>query len=312
MKGKFLKITVFLTALMMTLSFQPQAMAAAPAAKSYQSLVVSYWPEYDSQSVLGIFRGKLPSNVKLPAKVKIFIPKGARVSSTAAVDTSGQYQYDQAWNSHTVTPGADYDVLEYETVFPEFQTEIYFSPVGQATARTFDFKFKSPVDIGTLDIEVQKPSEATEYKVEPVSSNINNRENFEYHNYSFTDVPADKEIGYKVTYNKVNNKPSVNTQQGQVNTTGGGTTNVGGGRGNTIMIMAIIFGLLGTGIAVGVWRSRTTTAAAPAGKQFKTPKYGKSQKNQRPKPKKDKHCGNCGEKLAPNAQFCTGCGAKVG
>lgn len=312
MKRSFKKIIIVITALVIALSLQLPALAShepqTKEVKSLESLGISFQPEYDSQSVLVIFRGALPHSVKLPAKVKLYIPKGARVSSTAAVDSQGQFQYDQAWNSHTVTPGDDYDLLEYETMFPNFQAEIYYSPVGQEAQRNFDFKIKTPFEVKSLLFEIQKPLEATDFKVEPASANVDTRENFEYHNYSFTEMPADKEFNYKVAYNKANSKPSVSTQPGQVNTTGGGATASGGSQGNTVLVMVLILGVLATGVILGVWRSRASSAPVLVGKQYNSSKYNKKQK---PKAKNAKYCGSCGAKLEEGAKFCAGCGAKT-
>ena len=301
---------IFLLILAVVLIFATLPAAAATDVSGYDRFKISFWPEYDhtdqNKSVLVIYRGRLPDNIQFPARVRFLIPKNSSILAATAVESGGRLltkPFDQL-------PAGDYDELAYNVDSPEFQFELYYYPVGANVRREFDFNVRLLFPVKTLEFEIQKPLEATEFNVEPASSNINSRENFEYHNYSFADLPADKEISYKVAYNKADNKPSVSTQPGQDSTTGGGATDTGG-RGNTILItiliMALIFGLLATGIAVGIRRSQAT-AAVPAGKQFKTSKY---RKNQRPKPKNDKHCANCGEKITANAKFCTSCGAKT-
>ena len=284
---------------------------------TYDQFKVSYWPEHDSQSVLLIFRGIFPSNVKLPATVKIYVPKGARVSSTAAVDPNGQYQYDEAWSSHVVTPGeGDYDTLTFTTTKPEFQSEVYYNTIGTEKERVFDLKFKTPVDVNNLSVEIEKPIGAAEFKAEPVSTDVQTANNFEYHNYSFSNIPAEREFSYKVTYSKDNNTPSVNSQPGQVNTTGGATAATGdSGRTNTIIAIVFILGVIATAVVVGVWRVRTVSAG-PSGKQYKSSKYAskpkaKTKTKSQPKPKAQKFCSSCGEKLEAGAKFCGGCGEKA-
>ncbi len=321
MKKKFNLIALALIVLVLLGSAALPALAEHDGShedvSTYDQLKVSYWPEHDSQSVLLIFRGLFPSDVKLPATVKIYIPKGARVSSTAAVGSNGQYQYNEAWNSHVVTPGEeDYDVLTFTTTNPEFQAEIYYNTIGTEKVRDLDLKFKTAANINNLSVEIEKPVGATEFKAEPVSSDVQTVDKYEYHNYSFSNIPAEREFSYKATYSKDNNTPSENSQPGQVNTTGGTTAAAGdSSRTNTIIAIVFILGVIATAIMVGVWRVRTASSG-PSGKQYKSSQYAskpkaKAKSKPKPKPKAQKFCSDCGESLEPGAKFCGSCGEKT-
>ena len=314
--NKKLKIVVFiLTIFVLVVSVQLPALAEHDASdggvSTYEQFQVQYWPEHDSQSVLLIFRGLLPSDVKLPATVRIYVPKGARISSTAAVNSDGQYDYTETWKTHVIHPGeGDYDTLTFKTSSSAFQAEAYYNTISTDPGRELDLKFKTPVNINNLIVEIEKPVGAADFKVEPVSTDIQTADQFEYHRYSFLNIPADREFSYKVTYSKDNNTPSVNAEPGQINTAGDSNNAAAGDGSRTNMIIAIvlILGVIVTAIIVGVWRVRTV-AAGPSGKQRKSSNYSsKPQAKDKPEPETQKFCGSCGEKLEAGAKFCGSCG----
>lgn len=315
MNKKLRLVVLILTIFVLVISAQLPALAEHDASdggvSSYDQFQVQYWPEHDSQSVLLIFRGVLPSDAKLPATVRIYVPKGARISSTAAVN-NGQYDYTEAWDSHVIHPGeGDYDTLTFKTSSSEFQAEAYYNTIGTDPGRELDLKFKTPVSINNLIVEIEKPVGAADFKVEPVSTDIQTADQFEYHRYSFTNIPADREYSYKVTYSKDNNIPSVNAEPGEVNTAGDSNNAAtgDGNRTNIIIAIVLILGVIATAIAVGVWRVRMA-AVGPSGEQYESSK-NESQPKTESKPKTQKLCGSCGEKLEAGAKFCGSCGEKT-
>lgn len=315
MNKKLRLVVLILTIFVLVISAQLPALAEHDASdggvSSYDQFQVQYWPEHDSQSVLLIFRGVLPSDAKLPATVRIYVPKGARISSTAAVN-NGQYDYTEAWDSHVIHPGeGDYDTLTFKTSSSEFQAEAYYNTIGTDPGRELDLKFKTPVSINNLIVEIEKPVGAADFKVEPVSTDIQTADQFEYHRYSFTNIPADREYSYKVTYSKDNNIPSVNAEPGEVNTAGDSNDAAtgDGNRTNIIIAIVLILGVIATAIAVGVWRVRMA-AVGPSGEQYESSK-NESQPKTESKPKAQKLCGSCGEKLEAGAKFCGSCGEKT-
>ncbi|HEX21090.1 MAG TPA: hypothetical protein ENH19_00365 [Actinobacteria bacterium] len=163
---------------------------------------VSFWPEYDSQSVLLIYKGQLQDNVTLPADVKIFIPKSSGVASTATVDSDGQFQYDHAWTTHKVTLGTEYDILTYETIYPNFQCELYYYPIGAEKQRNFHFTFKTAAAAKNLQIEIQKPLKAANFKITPPTTDTAISEGFTYYLYNFKNSEAGQEIRYNISYSK--------------------------------------------------------------------------------------------------------------
>ena len=170
---------------------------------------VSFWPEYDRQSVLVIYKGQLQDGAALPATVQMLIPKSSGVASTAAVDPNDQFQYDHAWATHKITPGTDYNVLTYETIYPNFQCELYYYPIGAEQQRNFDFSFKTAMATENLQIEIQKPLKASAFKITPPSNETAIIDGFTYYLYNFKNPKAGQEIGYNISYLKDTFEPSI-------------------------------------------------------------------------------------------------------
>lgn len=264
-----------------------------PSGTTLSQMKVSFWPEYDSQSVLAIYRGQLKDSNAVPATVKILIPKGAKVASTAAVDPNGQFQYDQAWASHKVTPGADYDVLTYETIYPNFQCELYFNQIGAEKQRNFDFTFKTAMAAETLQIEIQKPLKSSNFKITPSTTNTADSEGFTYYLYSLNNPEIGQESSYTVSYTKANNQPSTTGQTKPVNHQS---------RRNAILGILAALILIGGSIGAAVWRSSSVNKVQKKKlKNYPTAKYGK-------KTKKKHFCANCGAELKKKDKFCPACG----
>lgn len=285
-----------------------------------ESLNVSYWPEYDDPSVLVMYRGVVDASVKVPATVKIAIPKGSdvRVVATSAVDTNGQFQYDKAWNSKQEIDAGDKTILTYKTIYPEFQFEIYMQRVSGGGKRNFDFSLPSISEIKNLSVDIKKPTRADNFKATPVAAQTKLDGQFENHLYSFSDVKPGQQYAFNVTYERSDSKPSVDKQTGVVDTSGGSS--------QTALILIGILALVGVAIGAGVWRMKAAPVTPARGRPVKDKvaaktksgsKSNKSAKANQGKGKKSasgsqsperNFCAGCGEKINPGDKFCPGCG----
>lgn len=296
------KIQILVMALILaSISISVPAQAAAPISK-ISDLKVSFWPEYDNPSVLVIYRGKLPESVGLPARVDLFIPKNAKIASTASVDTNGQFQYDHAWQTHQVTSGSTYDELTFETIYQGYQCEIYYNPIGSASQRNFNFLFKTSTAVDNLAAEIQKPRNATDFKIEPKPAKKSNDGNFDYYSYNLGSQPAGRELSFKVSYKKKDLQTSMAVKPSDL--ASGQDTNNPGGRAGSIRAALLLLGIIGTGILVALWRVRSVAAAAKPTKRFSPSKPAV-------KAKQKLYCRNCGGSLDKKNKFCPQCGRKI-
>ena len=278
---------------------------AASGPNALDGLKVSYWPEYDKPSVLLIYRGKV-SATSLPATVRLLVPKNALIAATSTIDTNGQFDYDKAWATHKTKTVGDFQELTFETTNPEFQAEVYYMALGDTVSRKLPLLFAAPANIDNLRVEIQEPKNATKFKTEPATKDISTGDGFQYHNYTYDNVPAGRELSFNVSYDKSGSEPSVNSQQQTV-------TGSPGSRGSLTVILLSLVGVIAIGIAASIWRVKTVAAkkkpliVRPIKKRNKQQNSQKSQKS----PSKGKFCADCGEALKEKDSFCPGCGTQV-
>lgn len=301
---KILKyLSILSAAIILLVVMTPVAQAHSDSTPPFEELVISYWPEYDNQSpnesVLILYQGSLPDDAQLPAKINLHIPKGSTVFAATVLDASGQLMKVP----FTQEPAGEFDEITYEINAKQFQLELYHYPTGEGTNRTYDFTFRTSALAKTLVFEIQKPLAATDFKVEPAAAKVVTKQdasnnNFQYYSYLYNDIPEDRDFNFKVTYSKVDTKPSV-SQVGTVASTSSGST-----AGNQWVVLVILIGLVG--VAVGI------TFTLRARKLAQTPVRAKVQTSKKGKPaqvKKKKFCGSCGAKIETDAKFCAECGS---
>lgn len=305
MKNLITKSTVLglVTALACAVLFNASPALAATGPNALAGLKVSYWPEYDKPSVLLIYRGKVASTT-LPATVRLLVPKDALIAATSTIDTNGQFDYDKAWSTHKTKPLGDFQELTFETTNPEFQAEVYYMSIGNTVGRKLPLRFAAPANIDSLQIEIQEPKGASKFKIEPATKNVSTGDNFQYHNYTYDNVPIGRELNFNVAYDKSGTEPSVNGTQQTVTT---------GGRTNLTLILLALAAIVGIGIAASIWRVKSVAAKKkpPVVRPIKKRnKQQNSPKSQKP-PVKGRFCADCGEVLKEKDSFCPGCGKPV-
>lgn len=267
---------------------------AAAEGPSIEGLKVSVWPEYDTPSVLVIYRGRLAPSVQLPATVRLRIPKGAKVSSTAEVDPSGGFQYDDAWRTHQVKPAGEDDELTYQTTFRDWQCELYLDKIPPKGRRDFDFNFEPTGAIGELLVEVQKPRRAEKFKVEPAGGKVGTDEQgFEVRLFSFTKLASDQRLRFLVSYEKADAQPSTGQTVGGLGARAEG--------GNSFLIVIGLLLVVPVGL-FAFWRLRSAEAEAP----HRAPPVKK-----RKKTATGRYCSGCGVTMKKSAKFCRLCGEKI-
>jgi len=298
-------IGTILAACVALFSFTPLAIGASEAT-SLDSLRVSFWPEYDhkdpQKSVLVIYRGRLPEETGQPVELKFPIPKGSDILAATSVDPSGRLMT----KSYKVQPAGDLDELVYEVDSPEFQFEFYNFSTGTSKERNYNFPIRVPLAVKTLNVEIQKPLEATRFSIDPPSSNITSRKeqsnkSFDYYNYVVKDISPNASINFDVSYNKPDTRPSVDIQLGA-------TSNFTDLRGERPwLLISTISALIVFAVTIFfVARRFKSPSRVRFGKGFKVSDHVK---------KRDEvpsgFCIQCGHPLKEGESYCQACGADV-
>lgn len=257
-------------------------------------LKVGVWPEYDEPKVMVTYDGKFADQATFPTKVNFLIPKDAEDIHACVISEQGQHEC-QAFEKDIKGEFAD---ISYSVTRADFSVMSYYKPFKEEADKNFGFTFRSTYPTENLEINLQQPLKAANFKVEPTSSDVRSDDKgFKYYVYTFKNVSADKEFPFKISYTKTDPNPSVEKQEA-----GSATTPTSGGANPWIIALTIVGALL---LAVGGYWIAVGRQAVPAqaGAKFSSGK-GKKKLGIR-------FCPNCGSQVRYADSFCPNCGRKV-
>ncbi len=229
----------------------PLSASAAPAGNAkIDSMNLRIQPEYDDPRVLAVLEPVLSSDTKLPLKTKFFISKKTTNIEVGMACEVPEGQGHRCKVYDTADAGADWQELSYSVdTARNLFLEYYWDPFKDSKdaadgKKSFTYEFKSPYPIKKLDVQVQEPLKANDYKIEPASnSQSNDQEGFKWHTYSYTDVEPDQVLTFNVNYTKTDPQPSKqkpNPQQANAQ----GLTDQPTGNPNTLRFFILFFVIL--------------------------------------------------------------------
>ena len=318
------------------------AIAASDGSLTIKSMKVSVWPEYDDPRVMVLYEGEFNDGSVFPQPVKFPAPLGSEMSMVCALKPPNDEHLCQLYDTLTAS---DSLAVSYTLPIPTFYLEYYWDGIKTQTDKSFSFNYVSPYAIDSLELEVQQPLRATNFKLaQPYASATSDALGMKYYHYVFNNVTPGQTISIDASYTKPDNKPSVAKK------TSSGTSNAGGGyefnfigTGAALLVVGVIgFVLLRRNRAVALARTVPSRRAARiearraevqrAEPQPVQTRRAESQQMVRQPPAKltrpvpDRatpatkpyqvsaeavFCSQCGTKLAAEAIFCHACGARA-
>lgn len=300
----------------LTLVFVPVSAFAQEKEVKVSHMQVSVWPEYDEPRVLGIFQGQVADNVSLPASVKFLLPKDAEIGQACALTESGEHQC-QVYE--TAIEG-DFKAVTYKLPLRTFFVDFYWNPLSSDAAKSFDYSFNAPYAVDHLEMEVQQPLKATDFKVTPTAmSQGSDEKGFKYARYTYSTVQSGQDYRYSVAYNKTDPKPSVEkTLQGGAPQ--GQAAGAQGGAGFSFsplvillsITVSILLALVGYVIVTARGGGKAVRPAYSHAGVARTKRSAKFNKGQGSKQMRTgKFCTSCGTGVGPGDNFCPNCGKKT-
>lgn len=322
-KSARLKAALLLVATMSLAIALATPSAAQAAGISYSSAKLSIWPEYDDPRVLVIMQPVLADSVQLPVKVSYLVPKGAHINMACEISAQGGHNC----RPREVVSKGKYDEISYtassrRTLFFEY----YYDPKTAGTNKKFTFDFIPTARVDSVDVDIQQPLKATNFKVAPAASGTSKDDKgFTYDQYSYTNLQPNKLIPFTVSYTKTDPNPSVQKQTDSSGGNGNQSSAPGSGNqyasllallGAVAMIGSIIYWMVPRSRGVGKpAKARSSSRGAAA--TTRRPKSGKKPKKvaaagRRPQQEKAaSFCSNCGSRLDEDDSFCSSCGREV-
>lgn len=241
-KGLFKRFSILLLVVAVLFSFQVPVFAATVDSMELKNFYVDVWPEYDDPRVLVIYKGTFVNNtgktVKAGEKVSFNIPSGAEIGMACETDANYGAHACQPYETEDVKGPdgkVDYVVLSWKTTkdvepgqeYPVF-LEFYYNPIEGQVDKVINYEFKPSAKIATLNLLIQQPLKATNFKLEPAAPTSGKSGDFTNYYYSYSNVKQDDKFDIKISYTKNDSNPSVQkTENGGAGTTGGGESKLG-------------------------------------------------------------------------------------
>jgi len=330
--GALIRAFVILGLLLaMALNASP-AMGASNSPPTIKTMKVQVWPEYDDPRVMVTYQGEFKDASVFPQPVKFPAPLGSEMAMVCALKPPDDEHLCQLYD--TVT-GADALSVSYTLPIPTYYLEYYWDGIKTQTDKSFSFNYVSPYAVDSLELEVQQPLRATDFKLaQPYASATSDAMGIKYYHYVFNNVAPGQTISVDASYSKPDNKPSVakKTTSGTASTGGNYEFNFIGTGAALLVVAAIGFFLLRrrrvpapvrmaqSRRAARIETRRAGVQRAESQTELRQPTANltRTLPSRATKPAKPDQvsteavfCSKCGTKLATEAAFCHVCGARA-
>lgn len=286
-----------------------QSLSAAPAAATDASVALrlarlrlSIWPEYDDPRVLVIVRGEIAPASALPATLNLPLPKGAELIGAGMISDQNALLN----HPHQILPGDSHDTLALTLPASRFFAEWYYDPFTSRDAkRQFTYSLIAPYPIDQLEVDIQQPYEAMDFRTTPEAMGQNaDGQGGTYALFSYRDLAAGTPRTFTVTYIKETDRPSVTKPQPIPD----GHAATVALRQKTIVAFSLLAGITAIyASCVVVWRNYRRHPNVPAAAAVQTPVPDVLLSA----PLTANFCSACGRKLQSMDLFCAGCGRSL-
>ncbi len=213
------------------------------------SLDVSVEPEYDSTDVLVVYEASFLNRGSTPydGDILFHVPKGVspagptnevhicQVEGSNLHSFCAPYRTDQGNDFLTFTWKAR-QPIPVNGKYPIY-IEYYYNPLKMSgTSREMEFKYHPAYTVASLNLSVLEPLRASAFKLDPVPLQSGKETGgFNHFVYSQNNLQPGSTIGFKATYVKPDNRPSISRQVG-----GRGQGSGGGGATSRSALLAVL------------------------------------------------------------------------
>ncbi len=282
--------------------------ANAQSVIGFDTLDVSVWPEYDTTTVLVIYKISLGSQTSLPAEISLRIPASVDKISAVAVGNSAETVSDQGVD-YKFIPGADFSQLTLKPAARFIHIE-YYDPLltKNGNQRQYIFEWPGEASVDNFRFELRQPLQSSNLSVEPALTNsILDGEGFQFSEFKQTGIKAGQKLAFTIKYQRDTDSPSTSFLKVQSSAPLDQTL-----PGQSNWTSYLPWGLGGLGLAllfIAGWvywtSSRSNRASAVSRKR-----HG-SRGPAEPDDDGQVHCAQCGKRAQAGDRFCRACGARI-
>ena len=325
MKTRGLTWVLIILGLLITAALiTPPVLGASDKLMTIKNMKVSVWPEYDDSRVLVIYQGEFKDGSIFPQPVAFPVPLGSEINQVCALKPPNDEHLCQLYDTLATSDALS---VSYTLPIPTYYLEYYWDGIKGLPEKSFTFKYVSPYAADTLELEVQQPLKATDFKLaQPYASASSDSLGMKYYHYVFNNVTAGQVISVGASYNKPDAKPSVVKTQGS-SAGGSGAGGAGGGSSYSIIFIGVVIMAVAV-IGFVLFRRKPVTAPVRVSRaeSRRTARTEAKRIEARSAHRPEAHapaavpgpgtgvvfCSHCGTKLAAGAAFCHACGNKAG
>ncbi len=302
---KWFPVLVLLAALLLP------ARVTAQNAIGFDTLDVSVWPEYDTPTVLVIYKISLTPETAFPAEINLRIPAGVGKISAVAVGNTAEAVSD-AGVDYKFTPGTDFAQLTIKAQSRFIQVE-YYDPslTKNGTQHQYTFEWQSNISINTFRFEFRQPLQSSNVSIVTALTNtILDADGFQFSELKQTDVKVGQKLDFQINYQRNTDSPSTSFLKVQSATPLDQTL-----PGQSIWTAYLPWSLGGLGLALLFiagwiyWTSGRTNRASVASRKRHAARGGEVASSEADG--QQAHCAQCGKRAQGGDRFCRACGARI-
>ena len=301
---RWLTLLALLAALLIPVSAKAQSTIA------FDSIYVSIWPEYDTPTVLVIYKITLAPETTLPAKISLRLPAQVGKVHVVAVGKTADTLSDSGVES-TFTPGGDYSQVTVTATGRFLQVE-YYDPALTKTGNQRDYQYSWLGDnsVANFRFEFRQPLQSTNISIDPALKNTSvDPDGFQLSELSQTGVKVGQKLTFNIKYQRDTDSPSTSFLKVQPTAPLDQTLP---GQATWASWLPWIVGALGLVLLLIAgwiyWSSRKNNRASVRARK----RHSAVEKIEEATPGQDQaHCTQCGKRLQPGDRFCRACGARV-
>jgi hypothetical protein len=295
----FALLTILLTA----------AHAKAQSVVGFSSVDVSIWPEYDTPTVLVIYKIALAPQTTLPVEITLRLPATVQKPNAVAVGKTPETVSDQGVE-YKFTAGADYATLTIKATDHNIQMEYYDPGLSKNGAqRQYVYEWLGDFPTGNFRFELREPLKSSNVNVDPALVNtIIDSDGFRFSEWKKADLKTGQTLLFTMRYQRETDSPS--TSFLEVQSSLPLDQNV---TGQSTFISYLPWALGGLGIVLlfiagwVYWTSGRTGRALSRARKRHT-----SATSEEPGDDEEHvHCAQCGKRTHPGDRFCRACGARI-
>src|SRR3990172_168061 len=283
--------------------------ASAQTSPTISELQVALWPEYDSPSMLVVYRVRLDPATELPASIALPIPASVgEPLAVAMTDAAGSLVNAR----YTRQVSGEWGIITVAAESLQLQIEYYSPLVFEDALRRYSFTWPGVIGVENFNYEVQAPIGAADVTISPAPQSQNVRQDgLTYYLAGLGTDAGTAGAKIDITYVKTSTELSadlLSLPPSRPESTQGGTPDLR----QFIPWILLAFGVILLAAGGGWYLRLSRGAPAGAGRRRRASRLpSPADRESAEMDASPVFCHNCGTRAAASDRFCRNCGVQL-